>query len=304
MNLGYSAPHVNLASIDMTYSMTAFARTQKQLDDSILCWEIKSVNHRYLDVSFRVPEPFRFMEIELRSLLRNKLSRGKLECQLKYTDTGADKQSILVNKGLVTALMDAAQQLSSEQHIPNDLSASQILSWPGVVQANPPDTEMLSEQAKLIFQETLNQLITARKKEGQALRQHILQRLDHLGEKISQADGLVAIINEQLKDKLMTRLKAVDISVTDTRIEQEMALLIARMDVREELDRLHTHVNEVRLVLEHEQAAGRRLDFLMQELNREANTLGSKSDSVQLTRCAVEMKVLIEQMREQIQNIE
>lgn len=288
----------------MTYSMTAFARAQKQFDDSILCWEMKSVNHRYLDVSFRLPEAFRFMEMDLRSLLRNSLSRGKLECQLKYFDACAQNQSLFVNEDLVAALVNTAQQLSSNQHLPNDLSVSQVLTWPGVVHSNQPDMDRLGERVKLVFQEALDQLIAARKKEGQALKQHILDRLDGLDEKLAEAREMAARSNERLKDRLMTRLEDIQMAVADTRIEQEIALQIARLDVREELDRLQTHTNETRTILEHGKIAGRRLDFLMQELNREANTLSAKSDSSELTHCAVDMKVFIEQMREQIQNIE
>ncbi|KTC95915.1 YicC/YloC family endoribonuclease [Legionella feeleii] len=288
----------------MTYSMTAFTRVQKQLDAGILCWEIKSVNHRYLDVSFRLPEVFRFLETSLRSMMRGKISRGKLECQLKFQSSTTDAQSIRIDDCLINSLIAAGNQLATTRQLPNDLTLSTILSWPGVIQTSQSDQEALSQQVELLFQETLAQLLAVRKSEGQALRLHIQSRLDKLQDEIKVAWQLVAPLTEQIKDKLLTRLHVLQLEVDKTRVEQELALQLARLDVTEELDRLQTHVVEVEKVLQREEAIGRRLDFLMQELNREANTLSSKSESVALTQSAVEMKVLIEQMREQIQNIE
>ncbi len=289
---------------DMTYSMTAFARVQKQLDNSNLCWEIKSVNHRYLEVSFRLPDAFRFLETRLRSMLRNQINRGKIECQLKYQDVSATNQSLFINEGLVSALLQASEQLAKNRHLANDLQVSQLLAWPGVVQLEQTDTEQLSEQVERLFKEAVDQLIEVRQKEGQALKQHIMDRLDSLESQINEAKKYASTMIEKGKEKLFSRLNEIKVDVSETRVDQELALIIARLDVTEELDRLQTHGFEVRRILEKEQVAGRRLDFLMQELNREANTLSSKSDIVELTRCAVEMKVLIEQMREQIQNIE
>lgn len=288
----------------MTLSMTAFSRRQKQLDSSILCWEIKSVNHRYLDVSFRMPEAFRFLEPQLRALLRDRVSRGKIECQLKYQNISSENQSILINEGLVNGLVDAAQKLSSKLCLANDLQISQLLTWPGVIQFNEVDTERLGRDALELFNESVQQLSEVRKKEGQALEQLIRERLDKLSAEITQARTLASTMVEKSKEKLLERIAEIDLNVSETRIEQEIALMLARLDVHEELDRLQTHVQEVGRILSKEEVAGRRLDFLMQELNREANTLSSKSDLVELTRTAVEMKVLIEQMREQIQNIE
>jgi uncharacterized protein (TIGR00255 family) len=288
----------------MIHSMTSFARSQKQVGAGILCWEIRSVNHRYLDVSFRLPESFRFMETSLRGALRDKISRGKLECQLKYQDTTSDNQSMLINIGMVNALVDLSGQLSTSHHVANDLSVSHILSWPGVVQASQLDMEALSQQALEGFQEAIQQLAQARASEGSALKIHIESRLEALNMEVSHSKSIVASLTHQIKDKLLTRLHAVQIEVPEARVEQEIVMILARLDVSEELDRLETHIKEVGRALNCDKIAGRRLDFLMQELNREANTLSSKSDSVVLTQSAVEMKVLIEQMREQIQNIE
>jgi uncharacterized protein (TIGR00255 family) len=288
----------------MTYSMTAFTRVQKQLDTGILCWEIKSVNHRYLDVSFRLPDAFRFLDISLRAMMREKISRGKLECQFKFQSSVTNTQPMVIDDGLVSGLIAAGNKLAATKQLPNDLTLSAIMTWPGVVQITQPDQEALSEHAKLLFQEALLQLAVARKSEGQALKMHIHNRLEKLQHEIKAAWQLVAPLAERTKDKLLTRLHTLQVEVDTSRIEQEIALQLVRLDVTEELDRLQAHVVEVDRALHSEAVAGRRLDFLMQELNREANTLGSKSDSVALTQSAVEMKVLIEQMREQIQNIE
>ncbi len=288
----------------MIQSMTAFARAQKQLNAGTLCWEIRSVNHRYLDVSFRLPEPFRFIEPHLRNALRDKISRGKLECQLKYQDVGSDSQSMLVNTAMVNALVDLSHQLSATHHLANDFGVSRILAWPGVVQVSAPDVEELGQQAISLFAEAIEQLKQVRATEGQALQSHVLSRLHDLNKEVQRSCDLVANQAEQVKDKLFLRLQAVQIEVPENRVEQEIALILTRLDVSEELDRLQTHIKEVSRTINCDKIAGRRLDFLMQELNREANTLSSKSDSVELTQSAVEMKVLIEQMREQIQNIE
>ncbi len=288
----------------MTHSMTAFARVQNQQGASILCWELKSVNHRYFDVSFRLPESFRFLEANLRSILRGQVQRGKLECQLKVNDLTGESQSIAINTALVKALIEAGSTLASTEQIADDLTVSKLLTWPGVVRVHQPDTEALAEQVELSFQDALTQLLSMRLGEGQALKEHVKTRIRLLHDEIIRARAQVALISSQTKEKLLTRLQTIQMDVMDVRIEQEIALMLARLDVSEELDRLEMHLQEVTRTLDGDYATGRRLDFLMQELNREANTLSSKSDTVALTQHAVQMKVLIEQMREQIQNIE
>ncbi|HAT8859508.1 TPA: YicC family protein [Legionella pneumophila subsp. pneumophila] len=288
----------------MIHSMTAFSRIQKQFDVGDFCWEIRSVNHRYLDVSFRLPESFRFLEAELRSLLRDKIHRGKLECHLKYKDTSCDNRSMLINIGTINALVDLSSKLSASHHLANDMTVSQVLSWPGVVEANPLDMEELSQIALELFQKSIDKLCEVRAGEGRSLQAYVEDRLQALRQEVMKSKSIVVSMSAKTKDKLLTRLHELKMDVPETRIEQEMALLLAKLDVSEELDRLETHIAEVSRTLNAEKVTGRRLDFLMQELNREANTLSSKSDSAELTLCAVEMKVLIEQMREQIQNFE
>ncbi|MCP0914116.1 MULTISPECIES: YicC/YloC family endoribonuclease [Legionella] len=289
----------------MPQSMTAFARMQNQMGPNLLCWELRSLNHRYLDVSFRLPEPFRHLEMNLRNQLREFIHRGKLECQLKISDALTYTPSLLINEELVQALLNTAVRLTSEQQLANDLSVSQVLAWPGVVRVNQPDTDALNEEIMQLFSQALQRLVQVRKAEGQALKDCIQTRLHLLHEEVSLAAKKAASLVLQTREKLISRLHNLEMSVDESRLEQEIALLLTRLDVSEELDRLQTHMQEVGRTLDNQkEAIGRRLDFLMQELNREANTLSSKSDSAELTQCAVQMKVLIEQMREQIQNIE
>ncbi|KTC98904.1 YicC/YloC family endoribonuclease [Legionella erythra] len=288
----------------MTQSMTAFARAQAQVEATTLCWEIRSVNHRYQDISFRLPEIFRFLENDLRHVLREQCSRGKFECQLKLTDNAGQAQSIAINHSLLDSLLETGDKLAAEKHLANDLTLSALLSWPGIVQVAQPDAENLASQVKDLFAQTVKALITARMAEGEALEHYLQLRLKKMHDEVDKARMAVSVSMDDTRDKLSTRLHALQLDIDQTRVEQEIALMLTRMDVSEELDRLTTHLLEVARVLSNTEASGRRLDFLMQELNREANTLGSKSDSIELTQCAIEMKVLIEQMREQIQNIE
>ena len=288
----------------MTHSMTAFARVQNQLGASLFCWELKSVNHRYLDVSFRLPEAFRSLEVSLRNVLRGRVNRGKLECQLKVNDTLGEHQSVLINTGLVKALVNAGAALAASHSIANDLTVSHILAWPGVLEAGQTDIDACGQEIEQLFHDALTQLLAARLVEGNMLKAHVKTRLQLLNDEILHARAEISLTPGHTREKLLTRLHDLQMDVMDSRIEQEVALMLVRLDVSEELDRLQTHLTEVARTLECDDVAGRRLDFLMQELNREANTLGSKSDSVALTQHAVQMKVLIEQMREQIQNIE
>lgn len=288
----------------MTHSMTAFARVQNQLEGCSFSWELRSVNHRYLDVSFRLPESFRALETNLRNLVRGQIQRGKLECQLKVNEMAGDSQSIIINTNLVKVLLEAGSTLASRHQLANDLTVSHLLSWPDVVTVGQPNIDILSQHVESSFNDALTQLVAARLTEGNALKDHIKTRLHFLNNEIQSASEQVALMASHTRDRLLNRLQQIQLDVPEARIEQEIALLLARLDVSEELDRLQTHLNEVARALEYDNVAGRRLDFLMQELNREANTLSSKSDSVVLTQHAVQMKVLIEQMREQIQNIE
>jgi uncharacterized protein (TIGR00255 family) len=288
----------------MIKSMTAFARGQIQLDKTHFFWEIKSVNHRYLDISFRLPEPWRFLENDLRMLLKGKISRGKLECQLKQQDEAVVQQLPIINEPLVDAMLAASMKLSKKTQLQNDLSLSTLLTWPGVVTMQTLDVEPWVQPILHSFEVAIEQLQHLRSVEGQSLEGYLIDKLLQLENEILNAKKIAVVSSVQMRDKLLTKFNQLKIELDNVRLEQEIALLLTKLDVTEELDRLSLHCKEVARTLKTIPNSGRRLDFLMQELNREANTLASKSDSILLTQYSVEMKVLIEQMREQIQNIE
>ncbi|KTD22602.1 YicC/YloC family endoribonuclease [Legionella londiniensis] len=288
----------------MTYSMTAFSRVENQIGQKLLCWEIKSVNHRYLDASFRLPEAFRMLEAGLREKLRGQIHRGKLDCFLKISGLSDENQPIVIHDTLIRTMLDAGSSIAMKYGLANDLTLSQVLNWPGAIEVADSDGGVLAKDVLDTFAEALKQLLIARETEGRALDKSIQSRLALLKKEVRQAKEETSSIALQQREKLQNRLDSLQMAVDKSRLEQEIALLITRLDVSEELDRLDMHIHEVSRTLQSAEPVGRRLDFLMQELNREANTLSSKSDSALLTKHAVEMKVLIEQMREQIQNIE
>ena len=288
----------------MIQSMTAFSEVQFQLDSMQLTWELRSLNHRYLDVSFRLPESLRYLEAKLRQGLRGKINRGKLDCQLKLTDVMSEQSSIMVNESLVQGLLQEGKRLAIAYGLADDMKLSDILTWPGVMEKKLPVDDHLEQKIEQLFHAGLAQLLVGRRSEGAVLEAQIKSRLPLLRHEIAAARDNTASMLLSARKKLMKRLDELQMKVADTRLEQELALILTRLDVSEELDRLEAHVDEVEHTLNRDESSGKRLDFLMQELNREANTLSSKSDSVTLSQQAVHMKVLIEQIREQIQNIE
>ena len=288
----------------MTLSMTAFARVQDDTDFDSLVWEIRSVNHRYLEPGFRVPEPFRSLEPRLRELIRKKLARGKIECQLRFHASDDSVDAIQINESLVAQLISADASIKRKAPAANSLSTIDILKWPGVLKDTEQDINALEKRVLRLFSATLENLLESRKREGGELEGYLTQRINSIREIVKQTRSKMPEILANQKQGLLSRLKDLQIQLEPGRLEQEVVLLCQKADVDEELDRLETHVNEVRRVLSTSQPKGRRLDFLMQELNREANTLSSKSVVSETTLNAVELKVLIEQMREQIQNIE
>lgn len=288
----------------MIYSMTAFARRQLEKNWGSLTWEIRSVNHRYLESSIRLPDTLRSLEPLVREALRNKLSRGKVECQLRYQASEQLEQQLNLDLKLIAQLSEASntvQQIASDA---GSLSVTDILRWPGVIQEQETDVTELEHQAMDLFDQALSELVTARQREGLELGKLIEQRLQAIGEIIKEVRGLMPDILKGQRQNIVSRLEELKLQLDPLRLEQELVLLAQKSDVDEEVDRLDAHIGEVSRVLKVSGQKGRRLDFLMQELNREANTLSSKSIVAETTRSAVELKVLIEQMREQIQNIE
>ena len=287
----------------MTLSMTAFARTDTQTELGTYSWEIRSVNSRYLELHFRLPDVLRSIEGPLREQLRNSLTRGKVECSLKFTANQA-QQSLSINEDLVAQINQAADQVHGVIGPGNALSALEILKWPGVISQGNLDLEAASQESLTAFEAALTQLIEMRKREGQALNVFIHQRLDGIAEQVKIVRDILPEILITQRNNLKAKLAELVDKVDPDRIEQEMVILLQKADVDEELDRLEAHLEEVTRILKQKGAIGRRLDFMMQELNREANTLSSKSISHLTTQISVELKVLVEQMREQIQNIE
>ncbi|MGB1311537.1 MAG: YicC/YloC family endoribonuclease [Leucothrix sp.] len=288
----------------MIQSMTAFARGDKTIGDGSLSWEIRTVNHRYLDTTLRLPDGFRSQENDLKETVRQQLSRGKVDATLRFDPEGTQAVAINLDQALIKNLLDAQSHIQSMASSANALSVADILAWPGVVQPETVDYEDLFQAADALLQSTLEDLVGARAREGQRLVGFIVQRCDQIEKIVAAVTDRREIVVEGARDRLMQKIDGLDLEVDPSRLEQELAIQAQRLDVSEELDRLVVHVQELRQILKSGKAVGRRLDFLMQELNREANTLGSKSNDAETTRHSMDLKVLIEQMREQIQNIE
>jgi uncharacterized protein (TIGR00255 family) len=283
--------------------MTAFARVEKRLDAATLIWELKSVNHRYLEVSPRLPDAFRDLEGPLREQCRKALGRGKVEVGLRYQLKGGDG-NLSLNEELVQQLAVAARRVGDIMLHPAPVDVAEILRFPGVLQGMETDLSGLGKAALALLDDGLKALAEARAREGEILAGLLEERLDGVLVQVERVRAALPAILDNLRDKLKKRVEEVIASPDPQRLEQEIVILAQKMDVAEELDRLIAHVGEVRRSLSDGGQIGRRLDFLMQELNREANTLGSKSVDTETTQAAVELKVLIEQMREQVQNIE
>ncbi|WP_415882841.1 YicC/YloC family endoribonuclease [Neptuniibacter sp. QD34_54] len=287
----------------MTRSMTAFARQEAEHEWGSLSWEIRSVNHRYLEPHLRLPENLKELEGFLREQLRKNLSRGKVECTLRFNPE-AKVQQLVVNPAYAQEVVQAAEQIQGMLKEHQALDPLELLRWPGVLQDTKLDMDLVKKSAKDLFGTALKDLIEGRGREGVELATLINQRLNAISEIVKEVREKMPQILQNQRDNLHQRLAELKVELDEGRVEQEIALLAQKADVDEEMDRLDTHVQEVRRVLKQKGPIGRRLDFLMQELNREANTLSSKSIVASTTQCAVELKVLIEQMREQIQNIE
>ena len=288
----------------MVHSMTAFSRQQLEREWGSLTWEIRSVNHRYLEPSVRLPENFRSLENPIRKQLRDKLYRGKIECLLRFRTVEANQIDWQLNLDLISQLTKANLEINNNIGGDYKLSSLDILKWPGVISDQSIDEEVFNKEAMGLFEKALDDLMVVREREGASLRDAILKRIASIQRIIDSIQAKMPSIILKQKENLLNKLEDIKAEFEPTRLEQEITLLAQKADVDEELDRLNSHLQEAKRVLDSGGQIGRRLDFLMQELNREANTLSSKSIVVETTQSAVELKVLIEQMREQIQNIE
>jgi len=282
----------------MIRSMTAFSRHEH----GAAVWEIRSVNHRYLDVSFRMPEKLRHLETELKSQFKDKVQRGKIECSLKI-DAGELKTRISINQDLVGDLHVAMDQVTEITGMEDRGDILSLLRWPEVLTTEESGDELIKD-AREGFRLAVGQLVEMRQREGEVLARLLDSRLIDIETTVDNLRKETPAIISHQHEKLLKRLGDIDVEVEPGRVEQELVILAQKLDVAEELDRLVTHVVEVRRNLKINEPIGRRLDFLMQELNREANTLSSKAAAMSTTMQAVDLKVSIEQMREQIQNIE
>ena len=288
----------------MMLSMTSFSRQQLEQEWGSLTWEIRSVNHRYLEVSLRLPDLFRGLENSIRGAVRKKLSRGKIECQLRYKAGESFQSELHLNRALIQKLIQANMEIERLSGASTVLNSTEILRWPGVIQDQEFDITAIEKPAFELFVDALEDLVASRQREGEELKGFIQKRIDSIRKIVSTVKTAMPEILAAQRQNLADKLDALKADLEPSRLEQEITLLAQKADVDEELDRLVSHLNEVERVISSTGQKGRRLDFLMQELNREANTLSSKSIVAETTLSAVELKVLIEQMREQIQNVE
>ena len=283
--------------------MTGFARRERQYPRGLIAWELKTVNHRFLEIGCRLPEDFRTAESDFRQTIAGAVRRGKVDVSLHFRPVTAST-TLEVDADLLASLTQRAQQAALQAGPAARIDVTDLLRWPGVVREPPKDSAPLIAAAHALLEEALAELSRFRDSEGGRLKEALELRCAGLADFASLVAARLPEVRARIRTKLLERIAQLCTDVDHERLEQELAILAQRLDVDEELDRLRGHVTEIRKTFGGQEPAGRRLDFLMQELNREANTLSSKSQDIETTRSAVDMKVLIEQMREQVQNIE
>jgi uncharacterized protein (TIGR00255 family) len=288
----------------MIASMTGFARREISGSWGALVCELRSVNHRFLESGFRLPDELRAIEGELRQRLARELKRGKVDCSITYRRMQGAEAALEVDPAALERLLTTVRNISRTLPGNHTVNVLDVLRWPGVLREERDDSEELLKAAHTLFGATVEELIAARAREGQRLRELLDQRCNGLDALVAHVRTRLPEVHARVRARLDERLAELKANVDQERLEQELAILLQRLDVDEELDRLTGHIAEIRRVIGGTEPAGRRLDFLMQELNREANTLSSKSQDLDTTRSAVDMKVIIEQMREQVQNAE
>jgi uncharacterized protein (TIGR00255 family) len=288
----------------MIASMTGFARREISGSWGVLVCELRSVNHRFLESGFRLPDELRGAEGELRQRLAREIKRGKVDCSFTYRRAQGAETALEVDPAALERLLTSVRDIARTVPGNHTINVLDVLRWPGVLRDDGSDTEELVKATYALFGGTLEDLIAARAREGQRLRELLEQRCNSLEALVAHVRTRLPEVHARVRTRLDERLAELKANVDQERLEQELAILLQRLDVDEELDRLVGHIAEIRRVVNGSEPAGRRLDFLMQELNREANTLSSKSQDLDTTRSAVDMKVIIEQMREQVQNVE
>lgn len=288
----------------MICSMTGYAITTKEIPAGSLTLELRSVNSRFLDIHFRMPDEFRSLESATRELLKGQISRGKIECRLNVSLSSCAEHPQQINSELLQKLNELNRSVKSLIPEAQSLSVADILQWPGMLGSDTLPLEKLHETIIAILKITLTEFSATRMREGEKLKIILLARINQMRQLLAIATPRIPALLTTFEEKLRNRLQDATINLEDDRIRQEISLFAGKIDVDEELSRLHTHLEEVERILDKGGPVGKRLDFMMQELNREANTIGSKSVDLEISRISMELKVLIEQMREQIQNIE
>lgn len=287
----------------MIRSMTAFADGEINVDNLTILCELRSVNHRYCDITIKLPERWRFIESDIRRLISDKLKRGKIECILSYKKQPGS-QSLTIDTETLEKLMATTAAIETRMTNPQGFSALDVLMFPGVQREAETDKDELQLKIIRLLTDTLDKMLEARAREGAQLATFLTERSSKVSDLVSTAHIRMPEVLNNLRNKLINRITELVSEPNFDRLEQELVLMSQKLDVSEELDRLNAHITELLRALKQPEPIGRRLDFLMQEMNREANTLGSKSSDREMTQISIDLKVLIEQMREQIQNIE
>ncbi len=288
----------------MIRSMTAFSRVEERKDWGHAAIEIRSVNQRFLELQFRLPEALRHLEPDLRQATRKRLTRGKVEIQLHLELVAAVAPGIEINQGLAKALSSSIQELQQLTGLDGQIEWTRFLQWPDMTSMSTGINPELAGDITTLFDRALNELVSSRRREGKSLRAHIEKRLMAITDQVNQVNEQMPTIIAWQRDRIRHKFEDAQIKPDSERVEQELVMLAQKLDVAEEMDRMLTHIEEFQRILEEGGAIGRRMDFLLQEMNREVNTLGSKSVNTEMTAASVELKVLIEQIREQVQNIE
>lgn len=285
-------------------SMTAYCRKQAELERGTLVWEIRSVNHRYLETSIRLPEAFRNLETAIRKTVRGRVKRGKVECTLRFRESETLPNELHLNSRLLESLAAASKKIDDsfgDSRLPSSLD---ILRWPGVIETDATDDGDLRQEALSLFNGAFDEFLAGRAREGNEIEAAVRERVVSIREILAEVRASLPEILSAQRQALLENIAGLKVDLEPGRVEQEVALLSSKSDIAEELDRLDAHANEIEWLAGAGEPAGRPLDFLMQELMREANTICSKSAAIQTTRSALNLKVLIEQIREQVQNVE
>ncbi|HET7061975.1 MAG TPA: YicC/YloC family endoribonuclease [Nitrosospira sp.] len=288
----------------MIYSMTGYAMVTRELPQGSLNLELRSVNNRYLDIQFRLPDELRSLEAAMREFLVSRLNRGKVECRINFSRLPESDDLQLINSNLLQKLLELDRTVRAALPEARGLEVADILRWPGILGGTPQTLENLREPCIDLLQAALDDFAASRSREGEKLKAVLLERIYRMRELVSNVAPRIPALLAAFQEKLKARLQEAMINCDDERIRLELGLFASKIDVDEELSRLTAHLEEVERILCRGGAIGKRLDFLMQELNREANTLAAKSVDAEVSKISVELKVLIEQMREQVQNIE